>query len=83
MKKFEEWSLKTQTDILSYTSIFKTIIGIIILSIGIADLFIEGKGSFWSILYIIVGFLLTFRYNYNYRNFLEIKKLEKELQKEG
>jgi TM2 domain-containing membrane protein YozV len=79
MKKFEEWSLKQQADAGAYLNLSKVIIGIIILTIGFTDLFIEDKGSFWSILYIIVGFILIFRYNFNYKTHLENKKLEREL----
>ena len=79
MKKFEELSIKTQSHILIWCSSLITIIGIIILSIGLTDLFIEDKGSFWSILYSIVGFLIIFGFRFRYKTFLECKKLEKEL----
>jgi uncharacterized membrane protein len=79
MKKYEELGIKTQSNILTLSSIFITIIGIIILSIGLADIFMEDKGSFWSILYSIVGFVMVFTFRFRYKTFLECKKLEKEL----
>ena len=79
MKEFEERSLKEQSKILTWFSIFITILGIILLSKGLTDFFLEDKASFWSILYIIVGFVLIARYRFNHKGYLESKKLEKEL----
>ena len=79
MRKFSELSIKTQSNINIFIGLFIRIIGIIILSIGLTDIFIEDKGSFWSILYSIIGFIITFRYHFRYKTFLECKKLEKEL----
>jgi hypothetical protein len=79
MKKFEELGIKTQSDILTLTGTGIMIIGIILLSIGLTDIFIEDKGSFWSILYSIIGFVMTFTFRYKYKTLLECKKLEKEL----
>lgn len=78
MKKFEEWSMKSQSNVLTGVSLIKTIIGIIILSIGLSDIFFEGKGSFWSVLYVITGIVIVFLMRYGYKTFLEIKKLERD-----
>lgn len=79
MKKFEELSMNTQAKILTSASFIKTIIGIVILSIGLSDIFFEGKGSFWSVLYVITGIVIVFLMRYGYKTFLEIKKLERDL----
>ena len=79
MKKFEELSMNTQANILTGASFIKTIIGIIILSIGLSDIFLEDKGSFWSVLYVITGIVIVFLMRYGYKTFLELRKLERDL----
>jgi len=70
---------KQENDAAIITSLGIKIIGIVILSIGLTDIFLDNKASFWSILYVITGIVLITQFRFSNLRYLQVKKLEKEL----
>lgn len=75
---------KQEMNAITLVGIFLTIWGIVSLSIGLADFFLNDKASFWSILYIITGLILLIRFRpiFSYNKYLETKRLEKKIDDE-